>query len=295
MDTRGVLNRTAAGVPLSNIEFRPTPPISSYRRIAAVAWDAPNDPHVYGSLEIRSEPLEAWIVKKRAETGARVTVTHAVGRAIAIVLAKHPELNAMIRFGALAVRKNVDVFVQVVVEDQENIGNADLSGVKIPNADRLDVTQMCAYLTERAAKIRAHQDADFEQTKKTLLAVPGFILGPVLKFLDFVQYTLNIRPTFLGAPADPFGSAMVTNVGVFGLTRAYAPFFPPARVSLILTLGALEDKALVVDGQIVVGRVLHLNGTFDHRVIDGFHAGVIAKEMKFLLENPESLDQPSSQ
>lgn len=277
---------------MANIEFRPTPPISSYRRIAAVAWGAPDDPHVYGSMEVRSEPLEAWIAKKRAETGARVTITHAVGRAVAIVLAKHPELNAMIRFGALAVRKDIDVFVQVVVEDQDNIGNTDLSGVKLPRADQLDVVGMCRYLSERAAKIRARQDADFEKTKSTLQAVPGLLLRPLLKVLDFVQYTLNIRPSFLGAPPDPFGSAMVTNVGVFGLTRAWAPFFPPARSSLIITLGAIEEKPVVEDGKITIGRVLHVNGTFDHRVIDGFHAGVVAKEMKVLLENPARLDLP---
>lgn len=278
---------------MPNIVFRPTPEVSSYRKIAAVAWGEPNDPHVYGSMEIRCEALEAWIAKKRAETGARVTITHAVARALALVLARHPELNAMIRFGALAVRRDIDVFVQVVVEDGENIGKADLSGVKIPQADRLDVVGMCAYITERAARIRARQDADFEKTKSTLESVPGLLLGPLMKFLAFVQYTLNIRPSFLGAPPDPFGSAMVTNVGVFGLMRAYAPFFPPARSSLIITLGAIEVKPVVEEGEIRIGRVLHLNGTFDHRVIDGFHAGVVAKEMRVLLEDPDRLDQPA--
>ena len=66
-----------------------------------------------------------------------------------------------------------------------------------------------------------------------------------------------------------------------------------ARASLIVTLGAIEDKAVVVDGKIEIGRVLHVNGTFDHRVIDGFHAGVVAKEIKALLEHPERLDLPS--
>lgn len=89
---------------------------------------------------------------------------------------------------------------------------------------------------------------------------------------------------------DPFGSAMVTNVGVFGLTVGYAPFFPLARSPIILTLGCIEDRAVVENGAIVPGRVLYLNGTFDHRVVDGYHAGIIAKEMRALLGNPERLD-----
>jgi pyruvate/2-oxoglutarate dehydrogenase complex dihydrolipoamide acyltransferase (E2) component len=277
---------------MANLEFRPSPPLSSYRRIAAVAWDAPTDPHVYGSMEVRSEAVEAWITRKRAETGARITLTHAVARALAIVLHRHPELNAFVRWGSLAMRKNIDIFVQVVVEDAENIGNTDLSGVKIQRADTMDVVAMCAYLSERAAKIRNHQDADFEQTKSTLQRIPGVLLAPLLKFIAFLQYSLNISPRFIGAPPDPFGSAMVTNVGVFGLTRAWAPFFPPARSSLIITLGAIEEKAVVEDGKLAIGRVLHVNGTFDHRIIDGYHAGVVAREMRALLERPESLDEP---
>lgn len=275
---------------MPNIVFRPTPKLSSYRRIAAVAWDAPTDPHVYGSLEVRSEALEAWIRQKRDESGERVTLTHAVARALAMVLARHPELNAFVRLGRPVVRESIDVFVQVVVEDGENIGNADLSGVKIVGADRLDVVGIARDLGARAAKIRARQDADFEQTKSMLEKVPGLLLRPLLRLLQFVQYTLNINPRFLGAPPDPFGAAMVTNVGVFGLTRAWAPFFPPARASMIVTLGAIEEKALVEDGKLVVGRVLHVNGTFDHRIVDGYHCGVVAREIKALLEHPERLE-----
>lgn len=276
---------------MPNIELIPYDNPSAYRRIAAVAWDAPNDPHVYGTMEIRSEAIEAWIQKKRTETGERITVTHAVGRAVAMVIAKHRDLNALVRFGNLAQRKDVDVFVQVVVEDEENIGRADLSGVKFKNADKLDVAAMCKLLKQRAGKIRAGQDEEFNNTKKSLSSMPGWILRPLLKFIDFLQYTLNVNPKFLGTPGDPFGSAMVTNVGVFGLTVGYAPFFPLARCPIIITLGAIEDRAVVENGAIVPGRVLYLNGTFDHRVVDGYHAGIIAKEMRLLLANPERLDE----
>ena len=275
---------------MPNIVLHPYANASAYRKIAAVSWKHPSDPHVYGSMEVRSEALEAWIVAKREATGERITVTHAVARALAIVFAKHRELNAFVRFGNLAVREDIDIFVQVVVEDAENIGKADLSGVKIRQADTLDVVGMCQQVRERAAKIRASQDPEFEHTKSTLSGKPGWLIRWVLEFLDFFQYTLNINPKFLGAPSDPFGSAMVTNVGVFGLMRAYAPFFPLARCSTIITLGCIEVKPVVENGNIVVGRVLHLNGTFDHRVVDGYHAGVVAKEMMALLANPERLD-----
>ncbi len=276
---------------MPNIDLIPYANASAYRRIAAVAWEAPNDPHVYGTMEIRAEALEAWIAKKRVETGEKITLTHAVGRAIAMIIGKHRDLNALVRFGNLYQRRDVDVFVQVVVEDETNIGRADLSGVKFKNADQLDVAAMCRILKEKAGKIRAGQDEEFNNTKSSLSSMPGWILKPLLRFLDFLQYTLNVNPKFLGTPGDPFGSAMVTNVGVFGLTIGYAPFFPLARCPIILTLGCIENRAVVEEGKIVPGRVLYLNGTFDHRVVDGYHAGIIAKEVRVLLANPERLDE----
>jgi pyruvate/2-oxoglutarate dehydrogenase complex dihydrolipoamide acyltransferase (E2) component len=275
---------------MKNLKLRDPGPVSTYRKIAAVAWDAPSDPHVYGSLEIRCEALEAWIAAKRAATGERVTVMHAVTRGLAMVMKRHPTLNSFVRWGGVVQREDIDIFVQIVVEDAEHIGKADLSGVKLTRVDTMDVPGISAAIHARAAKIRGGNDEDFETTKKNLTSIPGWLLGPLLKFISFLQYNLNISPRFIGAPPDPFGSAMVTNVGVFGITRGYAPFFPPARASLILTLGAIEEKAVVDDGKIVVGRVLHLNGTFDHRVCDGYHAGVVAREIRALLENPERLD-----
>lgn len=275
---------------MKNLSLRSPGSISTYRKIAAVAWDAPSDPHVYGSLEIRCEALEAWVARKREETGLRITVMHAVTRALAMVMKRHPSLNCFVRWGSLVQREDIDIFVQVVVEDAEHIGKADLSGVKLKNVDTMDVPTIARSIQERAAKIRGGQDEDFEATKNNLTLVPGIVLRHLLRFIAFLQYNLNISPRFVGAPPDPFGGAMVTNVGVFGITRGYAPFFPPARSSLILTLGAIEEKALVEDGNIRVGRVLHLNGTFDHRVCDGYHAGVVAREVRALLEHPERLD-----
>lgn len=275
---------------MPNIVLKPYPNPSTYRKIAANAWDHPFDPHVYGSLEIRSEKLEAWIQKKREETGEKVTVGTAVARALAMIIKKHRSLNSLVRFGNLYQREDIDIFVQVVVEDANSIGKADLSGVKIKNADRLGVAEIGKVIRERAAKIRAGQDEEFNSTKNSLAAMPGFIIYYLLRFLDFLQYTLNINPKFLGTPGDPFGSAMVTNVGVFGLTVGYAPFFPQARTPIIITLGTIEEKPIVEDGKITIGRVLHVNGTFDHRVVDGYHAGVVARECRVLLENPERLD-----
>jgi pyruvate dehydrogenase E2 component (dihydrolipoamide acetyltransferase) len=48
---------------------------------------------------------------------------------------------------------------------------------------------------------------------------------------------------------------------------------------------------VVENGKLVVGKVMKVNATFDHRVIDGFHSAIMAKTIHEYLENPfEKLD-----
>ncbi|MCB9763559.1 MAG: 2-oxo acid dehydrogenase subunit E2 [Alphaproteobacteria bacterium] len=274
---------------MANTSLKPYRHASSFRRIAAVAWDEPRDPTIYGTVDVRAEALLEWIDLKRRETGVRITVTHAVVRAVALTLAAHPDCNAVVRWGAPHLRHDVDVFAQVAIP-REGGGSADLSGVCVRKADTKDIIAICDELRAGSTRIRNDEDKDFERTKGQAMILPGFILRRVLRFLGFLQKVLNLDTTFLGAPRDPFGSAMVTSLGMMGIDQAYAPFFPLGNCALIVLVGAVNDTPVVEDGQLAVGKVFKLNATCDHRVIDGFHAAKMSAQIKRLLENPRLME-----
>ena len=94
---------------MRGIELEPLNHTSAFRRIAAVAWDTMADASVYGHLTLDVGPLEAWIAKERARTGQRISLTHCVARAIAVVLRRYPDANVLIRRRRLYRRKDVDV------------------------------------------------------------------------------------------------------------------------------------------------------------------------------------------
>ncbi len=54
----------------------------------------------------------------------------------------------------------------------------------------------------------------------------------------------------------------------------------------ILGTGRIHEKAMVVDGKVVVRKVLPLSLTFDHRVIDGAEATRFLNDLKADLEDP---------
>ncbi len=103
--------------------------VTGWRRIANAMWPSPNDPQIFGALDIPAQPLRTFIDDARS-AGYHVTPTHLVGRAVGHALAAVPEMNVQIRRGRLRPREAIDVFFITAVA-----GGSDLSGVKITGVD----------------------------------------------------------------------------------------------------------------------------------------------------------------
>ncbi len=278
---------------MRNTRLRRSRTRSAFRRIAAVAWDAPRDPNMYGTQMVQAGALEDWLAERnraRAEGHPPVTVSHAVARAIAMTLRNHPAANAMVRWGRIYERQDVDLFLEVLVSDPEaGLAHADLHGVTIRRADEKGIDAIAAEVSEAAARIRRGDDRDFERTRAEAAFLPPAVLRPALRLVEFLQYGLNLDTSLLGAARDPFGSAHVSNVGAMGLRVGYSPLFPLARAPIVLVVGEVHDAVVAVDGKATVVRQLPLNATCDHRVVDGYHMAVMAKEVQALLEDPAQL------
>jgi pyruvate/2-oxoglutarate dehydrogenase complex dihydrolipoamide acyltransferase (E2) component len=277
---------------MPNADLKPYQDASSFRRIAAAAWDNMYDATIYGQLEVNAEPIEKWIAEAREKTGKKITLTVCVARALGIILARHPDINATVRNRKLYVRQSADVFLQVALPstDPTRLGKTDLTGMCVRTVNEKSVSELTDEIRGSAKRLRSGDDKEFKKTKGLVEILPAFLLRWLLKVVIFLQHDLNIAVP--GQPKDAFGSAMVTSVGMFGARVGYAPFFPLARVPIILCLGAVTDQPVVKDGKVVAGRVFNIQATMDHRIVDGYHAGMVSKELTQLLQNPEGLGEP---
>src|SRR5215470_11241242 len=161
--------------------FRLEKRVSTWRKVAMAAWDKPNDPTVYGTLSVDAGPALQYIDAVRARTGIKVTVTHLVGRAIALAMRETPDINGRIVGRRLLMRDTVDIFYQVVMEN-----GRELSGAKIDRADEKDAHDIAKELVDKAEKIRARQDPQFESTKSSIDKIPGFLRRPILRLLSYL-------------------------------------------------------------------------------------------------------------
>ncbi|MEP6621301.1 MAG: pyruvate dehydrogenase complex dihydrolipoamide acetyltransferase [bacterium] len=86
-------------------------------------------------------------------------------------------------------------------------------------------------------------------------------------------------------PEEFTGSTFsVSNLGMFGIDQFTAIINPPEAA--ILAIGAGEDKAVVVNGEVVVRKRVRVTMSCDHRIIDGAVGAKFLQALRRLVENP---------
>jgi pyruvate dehydrogenase E2 component (dihydrolipoamide acetyltransferase) len=80
------------------------------------------------------------------------------------------------------------------------------------------------------------------------------------------------------------GTFTISNLGMFRVEQFTAVLNPPQAA--IVAVGAIEERAVPVDGEIAVRPMMTLTATFDHRAVDGAPAAEFLQSVKELLEEP---------
>jgi hypothetical protein len=264
--------------------FRRVRKLSSWRSISLSTWERPSDPSVYGWLDLDVSRALPYLEQLSLETNSKITLTHLVGKALALAIADAPDVNAIVRRGRhIYTRDTIDVFFQVAYESGGN-----LSGAKVSEADKKPLDQIAAELSGRARAIRSNQKHELSRSDKSLGRVPPLLRKLTLRAIETATYDWGLNLSALGVPDDGFGSAMVTNVGMFGLPHGFAPLVPFSRVPIVLTIGQVREAAVVERSEVVVRPVLTVGVTLDHRVLDGFQAGKLAQRFCAVVQDPSA-------
>ena len=129
------------------------------------------------------------------------------------------------------------------------------------------------------------------------VAVDDGLVVPVVKFTDqqslsqigaqVKDYAVRARNKKL-TPQEMEGSTFtISNLGMFGIESFTSIINAPN--SAILSVGAIVEKPVVKDGQIVVGHTMKLTMACDHRTVDGATGAQFLQTLKGYIENPISM------
>ena len=98
------------------------------------------------------------------------------------------------------------------------------------------------------------------------------------------NFGLRAREGKLGIEDMTGGTFTITNGGVFGSLMSTPILNPPQAA--ILGMHKIQERAMVVDGEIVVRPMMYLALSYDHRLIDGKNSVQFLVTIKELLEDP---------
>lgn len=269
---------------MPNVAVTPMKSMTAFRRMAMGTWGKPGDPQAYGTMSIRMEQSLQYIEEYRKATGQRLTITHLVAKAVAQALKDLPEANAIMRMGKPYFRDSVTI--SLLVLQNEGPGKVDLAAATLRDADKLSLAEVARYAEKNINDVRGRKDKQMEEGKALTNRIPVPLMRVFLRFISFLMYGLNLDLRRFGIPRDAFGGATITNIGPLGLDAAHPPLVPYTRTPIVLTVGAAHETPVVENGKIVVGQVMNIGATLDHRFIDAYHASVLAKTLRSHLENP---------
>jgi 2-oxoglutarate dehydrogenase E2 component (dihydrolipoamide succinyltransferase) len=83
------------------------------------------------------------------------------------------------------------------------------------------------------------------------------------------------------------GTFSISNGGIYGSLLSTPILNPPQ--SGVLGMHAIQDRAVVRDGQVVIRPMMYLALSYDHRIVDGREAVGFLKRVKEYIEEPEEL------
>jgi pyruvate dehydrogenase E2 component (dihydrolipoamide acetyltransferase) len=161
------------------------------------------------------------------------------------------------------------------------------------------LAKVCAVALMRHRAVNALFAGDEVQLQPTAnvgmaVAVPNGLLVPVLRNCETktiaqlaaerVDLVARTREGKLRQEDLEGGTFTISNLGMYGVDRFVAVLNPPQAA--ILAVGAIEEHAVVREGELVARPVMELTLTCDHRSVDGATASEFLRTVKQFLEEP---------
>lgn len=176
----------------------------------------------------------------------------------------------------------------------------EVSPVKLSFND-LVVKAVAASLTKHPAinsswlgdKIRFNKDINIG----VAVAVEDGLLVPVIRYANMKTLSqINTEVKTLAGkakerklqPDEMQGNTFtISNLGMFGIDEFTAIINPPD--ACILAVGGIFEKPIVKNGEIVVGNIMKVTLSCDHRVVDGATGAQFLQSFKEIMEEPIKL------
>ncbi|HEY2309671.1 MAG TPA: dihydrolipoamide acetyltransferase family protein [Gaiellaceae bacterium] len=168
---------------------------------------------------------------------------------------------------------------------------------------RVTVTDVLTKISAQA--LMRHREVNAEFTEDAILlhpsanvglavAAPQGLVVPVIRSAERLALTeiAGVRADLVGRAREAKlraedlegGTFTISNLGMYAVESFTAVLNPPQAA--IVAVGATEERAIPVDGEIAIRPMVTLTATFDHRAVDGAPAAAFLQTLTESLEDP---------
>ncbi len=161
------------------------------------------------------------------------------------------------------------------------------------------IVKACALALKKHPQVNSQWCDDHAQLNHHVhigvaVAIPDGLVVPVLKFTNeqslqqinanVKDYAVRARDRRLALHEIEGSTFTISNLGMFGIESFTSIINQPN--SAILSVGAIVQKPVVKNGEIVVGNTMKLTMACDHRTVDGATGAQFLQTLREYIENP---------
>ena len=252
-----------------------------YRRMLSFVMPKSNESVVYFDDYIIADNLLKYIEDTRK--AFPIDITHLVVNACVQGLRENPKMNCFISGQRLYARNHKAVTFSMKRKKKNK--EAKVTAVKLFVEDDQSFEQICAKMNDEIGVERTDKVTDVDKELNLFFRVPRPLMRFCIWFVRWADYN-NILPAFFTRD-DGFSTSMfVANLGSLGMRAGYHHLYEFGNCPLFLMVGKIEERAWVVDGEVVPRKILHLRYTYDERIDDGLTSSYGMATVRRCLEDP---------
>ena len=255
--------------------------IHPYRRIMAYIMPTRVESVVFFDTHVKADRLLEFVQKAREDF--HVDITHCLVAAAGVGLAENPKMNQFVIGRRMYQRKGR--FVTFSMKRAKGDKKAKLATVKLELKDGESFRDFCGRINEQIGVERSDEVTYADKEFALFNAVPRALMVKLVRFFYWLDYH-NLLPNSFIKNDGLYTSMFIANLGSVKMGAGYHHLYEWGNCPLFMMTGAIEERPVVVDGELTTEKILPIRWTYDERIDDGLTASHGITSVKNALEDP---------
>jgi hypothetical protein len=255
--------------------------VPSYRTMMGYIMPTRNEAVVYFDSYIDAEPLLEYLEQAKPKLGC--DVTHCLVAACSIAILDNPKMNQFVSGHRLYQRKNG--YISFSAKRRRGDSRAKLTAIKYKIDPEQTFADFCKWVDGKL-NVKVYEKKTAEDKELGIYTkLPRPLLKRAVGVVRWLDYHNILPNAFIEGDAF-YTSIFVANLGSVGMAPGFHHLYEWGNAPLFMMAGKIEDKPVIVDGQVTSRKTLHVRWSYDERIDDGLTANYGINSVKRALEQP---------